>query len=307
MNNLGRLTKVDLRKYWEREDDDFTKWLAQPDNLELLSDEIGIGIGSAQIEADVGRFRVDILAQEENTERKIIIENQLEFTDHSHLGQLITYAAGIEADYIIWIVRDVKEEHKQAVEWLNEHTDEKINFFLIAIELWQIGDSPPAPKFNIICRPNEWKKSIRPYPEDISETQTMQFEFWQQFKNYATNKKPELKLREPRPRHYYHIAIGHPHGFVALTLNIRENMVGCEFYIPDSKESFRSFYAKKGEIEKEINETLEWQELPEKKGSRIRILHPFNEKERERAFDWFINMTMKFKNVFKRERNGKGI
>jgi hypothetical protein len=230
MNKLGRLKKVDLRQYWEREDENFTKWLAEPENLELLSDEVGIGIDSPQVEASIGRFNVDILAQEENTERKIIIENQLEFTDHSHLGQLITYAAGVEADYILWIVRDVKDEHKQAVDWLNEHTDENLNFFLIAIELWQIGESPPAPKFNIICRPNDWKKSVkvRSSEDDVSETKTMQLEFWQQLNQYAREKKADLKLRTPRPRHWYDISIGRSDCYVVLTINIKENRVGCE-------------------------------------------------------------------------------
>ncbi len=126
---------------WAHEAHTFTKWLAEPENLELLSDEIGIGIELVQVEANVGRYNVDMLAREENTEKKIIIENQLETTNHSHLGQLITYAAGLETEYIIWPVREAREEHQQAVDWLNEHTDDKLNFFLVVVELWQIGAS----------------------------------------------------------------------------------------------------------------------------------------------------------------------
>jgi RecB family endonuclease NucS len=114
---IAKLDKVDLRELWRHEALDFTKWLAEPDNLELLSDEIGIGIELVQTEANVGRYNVDILAQEENTGKKIIIENQLESTDHAHLGQLITYAAGLEAEYIIWLVREARDEHQQAVDW----------------------------------------------------------------------------------------------------------------------------------------------------------------------------------------------
>jgi len=123
---ISKLTKVDLRELWKHESLDFTKWLSEPDNLEILSDEIGIGVELVQTEANIGRYNVDILAQEENTGRKIIIENQLETTDHSHLGQLITYAAGLEAEYIVWLVREAREEHQQAVDWLNEHTDDKL-------------------------------------------------------------------------------------------------------------------------------------------------------------------------------------
>jgi hypothetical protein len=113
---LAKLKQVDLRKVWQHEASDFTKWLANQENLSLLSDEIGIEISLIQTEANVGKFHVDILAEEENTGRKIVIENQLEPTNHDHLGKLITYAAGFDAEIIIWIVKDVRDEHKQAIE-----------------------------------------------------------------------------------------------------------------------------------------------------------------------------------------------
>ena len=160
MNSLlGKLNQVDLRHIWVHEALDFTQWLAKPDNLAILSDEIGIDITLTQTEAHVGRFNVDILAEEENTGRKIIIENQLEPTNHDHLGKLITYASGYDAEIVIWIVEDARDEHTRAIDWLNEHTDENINFFLIKMELWQIGDSLPAPKFQIISQPNNWALS----------------------------------------------------------------------------------------------------------------------------------------------------
>lgn len=161
MPELGKLKKIDLRKAWKHEAIDFTSWLAQDENLTLLSDEIGIGIKLIKTEASVGNFNVDILAEEENTGRKIIIENQLEPTNHDHLGKLVTYASGYDAEIIVWIVEDVKDEHKQAIDWLNEHTDEKLNFFLIKMELWQIGDSSFAPKFQIISNPNDWAKTLK--------------------------------------------------------------------------------------------------------------------------------------------------
>ena len=116
----------------------------------MLSEDIGVDIKLTQTEANVGKFSVDILAEEESSGRKIIIENQLEGTNHDHLGKIITYASGYGAEIIIWIVRDYREEHQKAVDWLNEHTDEYISFFLIRIELWQIGESNPAPKFEIV-------------------------------------------------------------------------------------------------------------------------------------------------------------
>ena len=129
--NLGKLQKGDLREIWKHEASDFTNWLAKPENIAILSDEIGIGLKLVKTEAEVGSFSSDILAEEENTGKKVIIENQLEPTDHNHLGKIITYASGYDAAIIIWIVQEARDEHKRAVDWLNEHTDEGVNFFLV--------------------------------------------------------------------------------------------------------------------------------------------------------------------------------
>ena len=184
---LSTLKKVELREEWKNEAADFTSWLAQDENLQLLSNEIGIDISLVQTEASVGKFSVDILAEEENTGRKIVIENQIETTNHDHLGKIITYASGFDAEIVIWIVKDVRDEHKQAVDWLNDHTDDKINIFAIRMELWQIGDSPYAPKFQVISKPNDWAKAIKKSTtrSELSDRQLMQLEFWNQFKEFA--------------------------------------------------------------------------------------------------------------------------
>ena len=304
---LGTLKRIDLRKYWRHEALNFTRWLSEPENIAILSDEVGIGIEVTQTEASVGRFNVDILAQEENTGRKIIIENQLETTDHCHLGQLITYAAGLEAQYIIWIVREVREEHSQAVDWLNEHTVGDISFFLIVLELWQIGDSDPAPKFSVISRPNEWKKSVRVAQDgDLTATKTTQLEFWQQLKEFASEKYPELRLRTPRPQHWYDVSIGRADRHVCFTVYSRENQVGCDLYIPDSKELYMTFLASKAQIENElgIDEPLDWQELSGKKACRIRLWHPFTFTDSttwNEAFDWLSRTAIRFKKVFSKD------
>lgn len=305
---LGKLTRVSLRDYWKHEAFNFTRWLSEPENIELLSDEIGIGIQVTQTEASVGRFSVDILAEEENTGRKIIIENQLETTDHGHLGQLITYAAGLEAEFVVWIVSDVREEHRQAVDWLNEHTDERINFFLVQIELWRIDDSPPAPKFNVISRPNEWKRAVRTSAQDgdLTDTKTKQLEFWQQLKEFASTSHPELKLRTPRPQHWFDVAIGRSDCHIALVVDSRNDKVRCELYIPDSKELYQTFLSFRSQIEQElaIDEPLEWQELPGKKASRIRTLKEFRFADSntwEPAIRWLIETTIRFKRVFAKD------
>ncbi len=301
---LGKLEKVDLREYWKHEALDFTRWLAESRNLDELGDEIGLDIELIQTEAGVGRFSADILAQEETTGRKIVIENQLEATDHSHLGQILTYAAGIEAEYIVWIVKEVRDEHRQAIDWLNEHTDEKLNFFLVRIELWRIGESNPAPKFVVVSRPNDWTKSVRGTVHDataLSDTKLLQLEFWQQLREFASTCKPPLKLRTPRAQHWYDVAIGRSDCHVTFTALASEKLIGCELYIPNSKQLFKTLFSNKDSIESTLGiGTLSWQELPEKKASRIRAFREFDltSQQRDEAFVWLVQTANKFKSVF---------
>ena len=143
--DLDHLKRVELRKVWPHEALDFTKWLSSPANLNMLGEAVGVELELIETESSVGSFNVDIYAQEVGTGRKVIIENQLEDTNHDHLGKVITYAAGKGAQVIIWVVAHARDEHRQAIEWLNEHTDNDFGFFLVEIELWTIGDSKPAP------------------------------------------------------------------------------------------------------------------------------------------------------------------
>lgn len=299
---LGRLNNVELRKAWAHEALDFTNWLAEPENISLLSDEVGINIKPIQTEAAVGNFKLDILAEEENTGRKIIIENQLESTNHDHLGKIITYASGLGAEIVIWIVKTIREEHEQAVDWLNEHTDEKINFFIIKMELWQIGDSPLAPKFQVISKPNDWAKIVKSsVVGDLTETKLLQKSFWDDFKNYAKNANSKLKLRNTSPQHWYDISLGFSDAHISLTINTREDLIGCEIYIANSKTLFKHLEKNKNEIEAELQEVLIWDELPEKKASRIRLTKEarINDKEQwANYFDWLKTTAEKFNTIF---------
>ncbi len=299
---LSKLSKVDLRDVWEREPADFTTWLSQQDNLDLLSEEIGVGIKLVQTEAEVGRFNVDILAEEEGSGRKIIIENQLEDTNHDHLGKIITYASGYNAEIIIWIVRDYREEHQKAIDWLNEHTDEKISFFLIKIELWQIENSNPAPKFDIIVSPNEWAKAIKANPagSDMTETKLQQLDFWTKFKSYVKTKDSKIRLQTPRPQHWYDVSIGSSDAHVALTINSKKNLLGCEIYISKNKELFHFFQEYKGEIEKEIGEKAEWIDSAVISSVKIKkeVSGVFLQSEMANYFIWLYEKTILLRKIF---------
>lgn len=300
---LSRLKKIKLREEWKNEATDFTNWLAQDENLQILSDEIGIDISLVQTEASVGKFSVDILAEEENTGRKIVIENQLEITNHDHFGKIITYASGFDAEIIIWIVKDVRDEHKQAVDWLNEHTDDKINIFAIRMELWQIEDSPYAPKFQIISKPNDWAKAIKKSTtqSELSDRKLMQLEFWNQFKEFAATEQTSLRLRKSYPQHWYDISIGNSKSYLSLIVDTDNAQIRCEFYIPDSKSLFEALLQNKDTIKSKLEYELEWMELEGKKASRIRTVLNIDVGNNEnwgKCFMWLMNTAQDFQFVF---------
>lgn len=306
---LGKLEKIEnLRSVWKHEAYDFTNWLAESENLSILGDEIGIEISLIETEASVGSFHVDILAQEENTGRKIIIENQLEATNHDHLGKVITYASGYDAEIIIWVVKDVREEHRQAIDWLNEHTDERLNFFIVKVELWKIGDSPCAVKFNVISRPNDWAKKVKKGTgnENLTKTRALQLEFWEEFRNFAINGNTSLRISKAFPQHWYDMTYGVSGSSIILTMNTQQKVMGCEIYIPNSMEMYEQFERRKDDIESELGFELEWMDLPNKKASRIRIFKEADINKRSewtQYFGWLKENAENFQEVFSKYYN----
>ena len=231
-------------------------------------------------EVFIGSYRADIVARD-GENRKVIIENQLSKTDHKHLGQIITYASGIDAQIMIWICKEVTDEHRQAIDWLNEVTIGDIAFFACEIELWKIDESSPAPKFKVISSPNDWSKTVKSSVpnEALSPTKQMHLKFWNAFKEYMTDEGSELRLRTPRPQHWYMMAIGRSKFHISLTNNTQAKRVGCEIYIRGkaAKEAFSLLQHQKEEIEAQLGK-LEWQELPEGQDCRIIQYHDGNSK-----------------------------
>lgn len=307
MKALGKLEEIkDLREVWPHEALDFTPWLAKEENIALLGDDIGLDITVDEEESPVGDFSVDIFATETGTDRKIIIENQLEDTNHDHLGKLITYASGKSADIIIWLVKRAREEHKSAIEWLNNHTDDKIGFFLAEIKLYKIGDSKPAAKFNVIERPNDWAKEVKKANNTPNSTQQARLEYWTAFNDFAFNNaafSQEFKRRKPGTDHWLSFSIGTS----GCGLNIlRLQYSGCvavELNISDNKDLFHSFHSQKELIESEIGFSLDWRELPDKKASRILVEHSANlldKAEWPEQFSWIMDTMIKMKKAFKK-------
>ena len=304
MTNLGTLKEItDLRSIWPHEALNFTPWVAE--NVDLLADAVGLDITVDETESSVGDFNVDIYSSETGTDRKIIIENQLEDTDHDHLGKLITYASGKGADVVIWVVKHAREEHKAAVEWLNNHTDDKIGFFLCEIKLFQIGDSQIAPAFTVVERPNDWTKEIRK-TASANSTQQQRLEYWQAFNDYAfsdANFSRIFNKRKPTTDHWMDFSIGSSACHIAVSQIQKRKAVDVELYINDDKELFKSLFAHKDEIEKNMEMELEWKELPERKASRILIEKTVDLDDRAtwpEQFDYIMDTCIKMKRAFKR-------
>lgn len=274
LEKLGRIEKIDIRDQWKHEANDFTPWLAEDRNIQILSEAIGIDIEVEGIEVPIGSFIADIIGKDEEG-RKIIIENQLSKTDHKHLGQIITYASGIDAKIQIWICKEVTEEHRRAIDWLNEFTTSEVIFFACEIELWKINESLCAPMFKVVSSPNDWSKTIKTNPSEIkSPLKKIRLEFWNGFKEYMTEKGTDLRLRTPGSNHWYTVSLGTSHFSLAWTINTKENRLGCELYMggKPAKKYFSKLCEMKEEIENEIGPLI-WMELPDKTACRIIVYH----------------------------------
>ncbi|WP_282192964.1 DUF4268 domain-containing protein [Romboutsia ilealis] len=292
---LGRLEKIELREIWRHEALDFTRWLAKKENIALLSKEIGIDIEVIETEMSVGRYNVDIFARDIESNKKIVIENQLENTNHDHLGKMLVYAAGLDADIAIWVVKDVNEEHKQAVEWLNDNSFEKINIFLVKVELWQIDNSPVAPKFQVICEPNNWAKVLKQQSKDnITDLELKQMEYWQGFVDYAKSKDKTYISQRPSMYNWYVIRIGSSDYKIKLVHSVNSDMVKCQLEIFND-EIYKKLEQYRNEIDNKIND-LEWEYLEDRKVSRIGLSN--NIKDSASSYVWLLNMVDRFKEVF---------
>lgn len=273
---LGKLDEVNIRDIWKHEQYDFSAWLAKEDNIKALGDVIGLSLVDLTTEAYVGSYRCDLFAKDETTGIKVIIENQLEITDHDHLGKIITYASGLDAKVIVWIVKEAREEHRSAIEWLNNNTVSEINFFLIEVHAYRIGNSLPAPTFNVVERPNGFTKTTRSagMDGDLNKSQSERLEFWTMFNTVVAEKGKPFSIRKATTDHWYDVAIGTSGAHIAINLVHKENNIVVELYINDDKTLFDHLYEKKAEIEDRTGMSFDWERLDTKKASRIKHTIP---------------------------------
>lgn len=305
--SLGSLKKVDVRHIWQTEAQHFTPWLAQ--NLDILAETLDMELEIEAQEKNVGPFRADILCRDTLDKSWVLIENQLERTDHLHLGQLLTYASGLKAVTIIWISTHFTEEHRSALDWLNNITDDQFKFFGLEVELWQIGDSPVAPKFNIVSKPNDWSRSVGQAARQI-ETGTLtdikaaQLEFWTQLAE-KLKENSHIRPQKPMPQHWAVFRIGRSGFHMSGLHNTRDKCIGVELYInhQNAKDFYNQLYAQKNDIEAEIGHELIWKELPNKSASRIilylRDVDPMDRSRWDEYQDWLIKYIEAFDSVLR--------
>lgn len=267
---FGEIEEVELRKGWPKEALDFTNWLAKEENLNKLAKACSIELELVETESQVGDFSVDILAKEVGTDCNVVIENQLEDTDHDHLGKIITYAAGKDAGTIIWVVKRARDEHRKAVEWLNNYTDVKHSFFLVEIELLRIGDSPMAPRFNVVESPNEWARAEK-NKETLRDSERVQLEYWQTYKELAQNNKEFSKVWRPRkaqPTIWTSLSAEGNRYYFSLNIRTSTNKIGVEVTTKDAKFG-RYILDNQSEIEKAFGLSGEPYDAQKSKGIRF--------------------------------------
>ena len=266
---LGKLQEIDIKKVWQHEQYDFSKWLASEENIQELGDTLGLSLTDVETEKFVGKYRCDILCKDEITGKVVLIENQLEPTDHDHLGKIITYASGLDASVVVWIVASARQEHASAIEWLNKHTDDDLSFFLIEVHAYTIGDSEPAPQFKIIEQPNDFVKSVKAISQssELSDSERSRLEFWTQLNEVLEERGKPFNKRKPTTDHWYSIAMGSSECQISIDLVNKEHKIRVGVWVTDNKDLFDKFYANKDQIEATCGFKLKWNRLDNKKAS----------------------------------------
>jgi hypothetical protein len=308
MSEFGSLEDQDVRNHWEHEAHQFTPWLADQIEAERASDVenvLGLDLEVIEREKRVGRYKVDIFARTLEDSRNVVIENQLEDSDHDHLGKAISYAAGLDADIIVWIAPKFNDEHIDAVQWLNKNSREGVDLFAIRLEVWRIDDSKPAVRFNAVEEPSEWQEKAKRSDSDLTETKKLQEDFWTAVRDRIQSIDTPLRPRKPRPHHWYNNPIGKAGFTLQFTTNTVENNLYCQLIIRDDAEAYQQLESEKDEIEAEMDEALIWRPPENAQGdsnrSKITLRRSgklSNRDDWEEYSDWVIDRGERFHDVF---------
>lgn len=311
--DLGTIKSVDLRNIWRKEDRHFTPWLSE--NIEILAEKLGIEIIDVRTEEEIGNFKLDIIGKDANSNRFVAIENQLETTNHNHLGQLITYSAGIDAAIIIWIAKEIREEHKNALEWLNENSLSDISFFGVEISAIAIDDSNPAVDFKPVVKPNNWERELKTSAsKSLTETEQNYHEFYSKLIDEYSSIDKSFKKIKVYPQSWMQYGAGKTGLSFGWAFRMG-NRFSVELYIDTgdkdtNQDIFEEFKNKKNEIDSRIK-GVEWESLETKRACRIVIyksqsapIKSLQEDEKGELLEWGRDTMKQFKNTFSNYING---
>jgi hypothetical protein len=297
--SLGRLERIDPRSVWSHEAHDFTPWLR--DNADRLADALGIELEVTAAEHPVGAFSLDLIGRDITHDKPLIVENQLESSDHSHLGQLLTYAAGTGAATIVWIARRIRDEHRQALDWLNEETGAETHFFGVELELVRIGDSLPAPLFNVVVLPNDWQKSVKAASTAATTASgkgALYAGFWQKFLEKISSDRPAWsRAKQTTTASWFPMSSGLPSGCMVTASFAAGGRLRNEFYIDRStaeecKAFFDQLSVARDEIDRTYGEPLSWERLENRKACRIAAYREgdvASTSSHEEFLSWFVD------------------
>lgn len=305
MKPLSKLRRLNLREIWAKEAGDFTPWLA--DNIEELGAALGMELELEAREASVGDFSLDLLAKDLGTGRTVVIENQLTQTDHDHLGKLLTYAAGFGAAVVIWVAETIREEHRQALEWLNQRTDTETEFFGVVVEVLKIDDSNPAYDFKPVVFPNEWQKTKR--SQSAARVSTKGEAYRQYYQTLIDELREQHKFtgaRIAQPQNWYTFSAG-TSGVPVSAVFAGDGTARVELYIDlgaveENKALFDWLRSQKDSIESQFGFPLCWERLDGKQACRIYVSRSgsieSSMEELEQVRQWQIEKLLLFKKIF---------
>jgi len=317
--DFGRLEQVELRTVWVSEDSDFASWISRSDSLAMLGEALNLELELENMEGWVSPSPRGVVCRTRGAGGYVVIANQLEHTDQSHLGQLLTYAAELKAVTMVWVAAQFTQEDQNTLNWLNEVTGSSIQFFGLEVELWRIGDSPLAPRFNVVCKPSGWTESTPapnraesstppppppPAPEDDETTledqlqqvenelqleyqlveNELQLEYWQALRKHLESSGSFIRPGTPRSQNWMNFDVGHWRLRMTAFNNMRDGGIGVQLVIRegDAEVSYNTLYQQRGEIGSEIGDALEWRELPEHKQGQV-MLRRYNADPTNRA------------------------
>lgn len=303
---LGEIRRVELRSMWPDEAADFTPWLAREENIVLLGSAIGLELEVEHTEVAVGPYSADILARDSGTGAQVIIENQLGRTNHDHLGKAITYAAALDAGTVIWIAPDFTQEHRKALDWLNENGSGDVSFFGVSVELLQIDSSRPAVRFNVLARPADIPTRVAASAgtAELTEARKLQLEWWTAFRQALIEAKVLPSVRAARAQYWYDISLGKAGIHLSNVANTYDNKIGVRVYLVNRLAgdlALTQFQEWKSEIETAIGQQLQWNPNPTNRDKIIALFRDADLTRRDKwpeYLAWMVDYTRRFRQAF---------